>query len=412
MKKKLKSWFKRINPFIKKRKIDLSPYEPKSQFSLLEIYRFDDYLNKSGDLLYVGKDKFVSTEKYFWFHTIDENKIYKEGHRKEGHRKRGKRRHWYYKRRFFHFRNNQEFSIEGCSGKPNSLYVVFDVSGDYNLKFHFWFIVDWWFTIKRLPNWYMNWFKKRLPRYEYSRKIGLSIHDGIIWWNLWADDDSSSSKNKFRKGSFNYRNLIRGKETYRNEYIGFKDYKLFFKEGGYNVVSIKKYWTKRFKRFGFFYNKSGMSYEIINGKFEEIKSPEDIGSYKCVLILSEDILTKRELLLEKKAFIDDNCFEDYEENLHEKTRKFVLNKVSSFNKETKIAKLDNGEEVYWSKIMMIIKEGTGIPDGTGDHTYSIRFGSDTGINSYEDSFGKFYSSIIKDRRNPDWTPPEYRDNND
>ena len=63
-----------------------------------------------------------------------------------------------------------------------------------------------WFGVENL-RW--DWVR-RVTREK--REIGVSVHDGILWWRAWSDPDSWSSRTpRWRDGNFHFVDFVLGK---------------------------------------------------------------------------------------------------------------------------------------------------------------------------------------------------------
>lgn len=403
MKSKLKKYWKlfkcfyyRIIPLKKRLCFDISNFD--QDVEILERYQFADE-NIRGVFLYVGKNKFIkiNNEKYFRYSVFNEKKSAIKSGRKV--------RNFFDKRWYFYFGNNQEVNLQGVSGWPSSIMFQIDWASDNNLSLNFWFIFKWYISIKKLPKFFMNWFKSKLPRYQYSREISISIHHWSIWWIFWADSDSWSNKDsKWRKGSFSILDFIRGKESITKKLIGYEEGTLFFREGGYDVVSIKSRYERRYKRFGFLFNKDRTHFNVSGGKFIPVNKLSDLDSYRIALIEDEELNFKKIFLIEKKSVNKHN--EDFEEE-----SKLKLCDIKKIEKNGDVV-LESKEIVRWGRIKFIIKE-TGIPTpdckyGGDDAIYSMG----TTAENFYDSFGKMQSAVMKYRRKDggsNWVPAEFRE---
>lgn len=388
MKNKIKAWWYRNTNFQKKIEIDTSLYD--GDFELMKRYALDNPTGGRDIFIYIGDNKFIYSSNAgskYWIHTINNVK----------NRKRDglKKDRWFNMQWFIHLGNKQEISIQGASGWPGSFGYEVGWGGDYDLSIRFWLGVKWYFSIKRLPKWYMNWFKKRLPRYEYSRTMEISFHNGAVWWNFWTSPDNWSSETPWwRRGSFNPIDKLKGKSKHTIEYFGHKTSRLYFKEGGYDVVSIKERRRNKYKRFGFLFNQEFIRFETIAGKFVVVNSIDDLDTYKNVLIKSETDSTARDIE-------DRDCSVD---------------EIREINKDTGMIKMDTGREVHWSNIYKIIKENPVPVPGKGTMSYNCgedaRYSSGGPAKNFNDAFGKFHSGVMEDRERygsgHNWLPEKNR----
>lgn len=71
-----------------------------------------------------------------------------------------------------------------------------------------------WFAITNIR--FRKWLNSKIEGYE-SKEIGLTIHDGSIWWKLWANRWSWSNKTpKWKDGNFNFIDFFFGKKEYNS----------------------------------------------------------------------------------------------------------------------------------------------------------------------------------------------------
>lgn len=381
--KKIKCFFKRLNPFYKTKKIDISLYQ--DEFVLLEKYDFSDVYNK-GLYTYLGNGKFRETLNKFRTHTINHSKKEKDRNQKN--------RHWYHKTIYIYFPRGQEFSINLSTGYPNSFFVEVSTSSDYNFTIHFWFIFNVFFSIKKLPKFYIEWFRKRLKEYTYSKRLSFSFHHSTFWWNLWTNDSEISNKNKFRKGIFDIRKFIIGNSKIKIKYKDSYTYKVYFKEGYYNITSISSLYKVKYKRFGFIFNKTYNRYQIVTGIFEEVKKFDELKEYQYVKLISEYEYKGKKVLLNERIKKNVNNGLEYIGDSKE------VYKIDSLNKDLKTVKFKCGKEVHWACVKESIKEEKGVPI-PGDAIYSL---GSLECRSHYESIGYFIATISKYRGSGEWVP--------
>jgi len=383
MKNKIKAWLRRINPIYKKQHIDTVLYD--GDFELMGRYTLDNPTGGRDTFIYIGKNKFLlyHTQTNFHLYTIDE--------KKRDIKEKGKSRYWFYKRWFLHYKN-QEFHLDVLTGWPSSYRFIIDWSSDYDLSISFWFGVKVYFGMGRLPKKFMEWFRNSLPQYEYSREVNISFHNGGVWWNLWTDSNSGGSHiPRWRNGNFNPIEFIKGRDKCSIEYIDFEISKLYFKEGGYDMVSIKSKRSWKYPRFGFLFDKQKIDFEAIAGKFYKVNSIDDIDTYRNVLIKTG------------------------EDSLRDKDR-YDVNEVRKIDKETGMIKMKQGDDIHWSKIDKIIREH-GIPvPGKGSASYNCGedaiFSAGSSANNHSESFSNFHGSVMRSRdrygSGHNWTPEKQK----
>lgn len=61
----------------------------------------------------------------------------------------------------------------------------------------------------------------RIMKGHEAREIRFAAHDGCVWWSLWTDPDSWSSKTpRWRQGSFSVADAILGRQEMKREVVG------------------------------------------------------------------------------------------------------------------------------------------------------------------------------------------------
>lgn len=83
-------------------------------------------------------------------------------------------------------------------------------------------------------------FRFRAEEYEgQHRSIGVSIHDGAIWWSLWEDTHRGSrSDPKWLRGNLNVVDLVLGRDRYSSEELEKRTVEVKFPEGTYHASAV------------------------------------------------------------------------------------------------------------------------------------------------------------------------------
>lgn len=93
----------------------------------------------------------------------------------------------------------------------------------------------------RLPHLFSLYVSVRglLGRLEYgsSRELSVSIHDGSVWWRVWADPDSwESTRPRWRDGSWNLLDALLGKVSVETRVLEVRQVEIPFPERTYRAT--------------------------------------------------------------------------------------------------------------------------------------------------------------------------------
>jgi hypothetical protein len=126
---------------------------------------------------------------------------------------------WRHGRFWWTFGRNDEREVAGSWSFFNDLssgvYVEMDPSGDYDWTLHAGVrrLASFWLHLSGLlPTW--------KPDDTYAgRKLGISAHDGSIFWEVWKDPHSWSREDGWRNSSWSWRDFLQGKPVYESEVL-------------------------------------------------------------------------------------------------------------------------------------------------------------------------------------------------
>lgn len=128
------------------------------------------------------------------------------------------------------------------------VYYENDPAGDHEHSLH---VAVW-----RVFSVWLHWTPPWKPRPDgarlFPRQIGVSAHDGVIFWRIWKDPMSWSRSDGWRNSSWNWKDWLLGKTEYDSEVLQEIETVVPMPEGNYpvRVTLTKDTWTRPHTLFG------------------------------------------------------------------------------------------------------------------------------------------------------------------
>ena len=183
------------------------------------------------------------------------------------------------KRKFLNFnKGNSHIALE-VSGFNNHPSIFFNVNGDEGeFTFHIGFIIGLYITFNGMwpRKWYPSYKSDNYGQLPSSRRLGISIHDWHLWWDVWVKNDTTFyDYPRWRDGNFDFEWLLKGKHKVVFKNIEEGNFILSFLEGHYQVNVKKKqrfdHYSRAKTRMSFYFDVSAGL--IFKGKWKDVPIP-------------------------------------------------------------------------------------------------------------------------------------------
>jgi len=173
------------------------------------------------------------------------------------------------KRKSFWFKDDKRIGLEfsGFDNSP-SLQIQFD-GGDKSVTFIIAFGFFFALTIERFlsKKWFPHYQSRTYGELPEEREISISFHHWSLWWSFWMKPHEwDSTDSKWRRGSFNFKDLFIGKHTCEWEILETRDGLVSMIEGNYPVRAKQKLRIDKWERW---FTEKSITYEVEVGHINE-----------------------------------------------------------------------------------------------------------------------------------------------
>ena len=217
-----------------------------------------------------------------------------------------------------------------------------------------------------------------------DRTYGWSIHHWGIWFD-WASEDYGLAKHRGHQFNINFLDMLIGRHNCRWETINWHEDEIAMQEGSYPVIAFEELRIDSWERW---FSKRSTQWTVIAGNWKMFKGWEK-DEYAGGRYIGQEYSSGG--LSPLKAFnAGPNC---------EVKGDYLISEGKLYPIRGIMHRLDE-------KFLPIPGKGENAWDCEDTGRYSVSFSVDAVINDYHDAVRKFRDSILRDRKDENWTPTE------